>query len=134
MDIEKLFVYGTLRPGQRLFQQIDKYVINHFPAFAHGRLFVDSPIVTFPKAFFSETERFKHLPDGQSYFFYGDILEIPSVILEFTDLMEGVPFLYERIETKAYSELGIEYKVFAYEYAHPYILHLEELIGGSFTQ
>jgi gamma-glutamylcyclotransferase (GGCT)/AIG2-like uncharacterized protein YtfP/general stress protein 26 len=98
--MEKIFVYGTLRPPQpetspedsRYFLQIQELVQSHTPAHLPGAILYD--LGTYPGA----------TPgDGEVH---GDLLTVPSAALKILDRIEGHPNFYRRELATVHSEQG----------------------------
>lgn len=117
--MNRVFVYGTLRPGQRYHKRIERFIVRAEPAFVTGRLY--------------------HLPQGypalvlerdigcklNSGCVAGDLLEFESLeaVLPILDELEdyygaGDPRnLYERVTVSARTKRGSRFSAMVYVFA-----------------
>lgn len=88
----KVFVYGTLRPNQALYDSLRGFNPSHKPGRVQGTLYM-SGSGWYPV----------YKSEGNGYVI-GDVLTFTedqiSTVMDILDGVEGVPYLYERITLK----------------------------------
>lgn len=111
-----LFVYGTLKPGERLHSLIGRYVKSHQPAKIIAKL---ADLGAYPGLVF-----------GFGYV-KGFLLEVEEAALEITDRIEGVDVgLYRRKRTLSATRDSVKWCL-TYEYAREKIEASESLVTAE---
>jgi gamma-glutamylcyclotransferase (GGCT)/AIG2-like uncharacterized protein YtfP len=102
-----LFVYGSLRSGDRAADLVDAHVVGREPAVARGRK-VDTR-AWYPGVVFDADEEVR----GELVWLERSAFED---VLERLDVYEGVPALFRRVRVLAITERG-SVEAYAYEWA-----------------
>lgn len=106
IPVVNVFVYGTLRPGQCLYDNIDHAVIDHIDEDE-----VEGVLHKSRQAFFPIASHVGDYHDNYAPNITGSVLRVREDYLHVLDQIEGVPNLFKRVVVKTKNG----YEAFMYE-------------------